>query len=996
MMKFILQRPIATFMVAIAFLVLGVVASFQISTNLLPAIPVPEITVQVSYPNQTSRSLETNVIRQLRNQLQQIAQLKTIQTEARDGFGLVKLQFAYGVSTDLAFIEANEKIDMAMNFLPRDLPRPRVIKAATSDIPVVYVSVSNPTNTSTEAFLDLSEFTFTVLKRRIEQLPDIAIADVSGHLFAEVQVVPQLSKLQALGLDQQVIMEAINNNNFEIGDLLIQDGIYQYNLRFSSPLQNKADIENIRVNVNNNIYLLKDLAEVKIVSEQIRGASSTNAKRAIQIALIKQADASVYEMNETLQSFIQTMQQEYPHLQFQTHQDQTTLLKLSIDNLKSSLLVGSILAILIIFVFMQDLKSPIIIGVSIPLALIISFLLLYFFGLSINIISLSGLILGVGMMIDNAIIVIDNITQKLDEGLPLFKACASGTSEIISPLISSVLTTCMVFFPLVFLSGITGALFYDQALAVAIGLVSSLLVSIFVIPSIYLQIHQKTTKKKKRKDVLSNAYKNGFRLFYQKKWLTLCIALLFLGLGMFFVNHLPFEKLPSLKESEMRLKIDWNKNIGVEENLKKTEALFQEMEDVSFVIEAAEQRYLLQREPTQNFSETQVYVKAKSPSHLAEVQQQIIAQTKNTQTLVEFLPPRNIFQYIFGGEEEELIAQVTSRNKIEVPSENELVEIQSLLPFPAQKIPLQSTYNLQIKNENLVLYKVEYNRLINEIKTVLQRNFVSELRNVQRFIPIRMGYDESDIQQSLQTNFVLNQDNQLIPLYQLVEMKKELQYKSINANRAGEFLKIIPSEEVEIQQNLINNTSKALSNSAYNVQFSGSFLEKDALYNELLGVIVVSILLLYFIMAAQFNSLTQPLIILTEIPIDIGGSLLLVWLFGADINLMTGIGIVVMSGIVINDSILKIHTMNMLHEQGLSIDDAILEGGKRRLKPILMTSITSILALLPFLFIEGLGADLQKPLALAVIGGLGVGTFISLYFLPILYKWFTKSKKAAQ
>ncbi|MGM0635103.1 MAG: efflux RND transporter permease subunit [Bacteroidota bacterium] len=987
-MKFILKRPIATFMIALAFLMLGVAASFKIPTALLPDIPVPEITVQVSYPNQTARNLETNVVRQLRNQLQQIAQLNDIETESRDGFGLLKLKFDYGTSTDLAFIEANEKIDMAMNSLPRDLQRPRVIKAATSDIPVIYLSVSNSQNSSEEAFLDLSEFTTNVLKRRIEQLPDIAIADVSGHLFAEVQIIPDLAKLQSLGLDQEILIEAINNNNFEIGDLLIEDGIYQYNMRFSSPLQNKSDIETIRLNVDNNIYLLKDLAKVKILSEQIRGASSTNQERAIQIALIKQAEASVYEMNEKLDDFISEIETEYPHLNFQTHQDQTTLLKLSIDNLKSSLLLGGILAIMIIFVFMRDLKSPIIIGISIPLALVIALLFLYLFGLTINIISLSGLILGVGMMIDNSIIVIDNITQKLEEGKSLFTACAQGTSEIISPLISSVLTTCMVFFPLVFLSGITGALFYDQALAVAIGLVASLLVSIFVIPSIYLQIHQKTTRKKN--NWLTDYYKKGFQVFYRKKHITFSIALLFFGLGIFFFQHLDFNKLPQLKENEMRINIDWNKNIGVEENLEKTQKLFQDLKDITYVIEAGEQRYLLQREPTQNFSEAQVYLKAKSPKHLNEIKTEIQQRVQNTNWVVTFSPPKNIFQYVFGGDDVELVAAVTSQDKIEIPFEDEVNQIEAAFPFQTQEIPMQNIYNLQVKHENLLLHQVDYSKLIAEVKTALQRNFISELRNVQRFIPIRMGYQEADIQQSLQNNFVLNKDEQLIPLYQLVEVKKEIQYKTIHGKRDGEFLKFIPKDKVKVTTELLEETKKNFSALPYNINFSGSFLDKEILFNELLGVISVSILLLYFIMAAQFNSLTQPLIILTEIPIDIGGSLLLVWLFGGDINLMTGIGIVVMSGIVINDSILKIHTMNQLKKQGLSIDKAIEEGGKQRLKPILMTSITSILALLPFLFIEGLGADLQKPLALAVIGGLLVGTFISLYFLPILYKWFTR------
>lgn len=231
----------------------------------------------------------------------------------------------------------------------------------------------------------------------------------------------------------------------------------------------------------------------------------------------------------------------------------------------------------------------------------------------------------------------------------------------------------------------------------------------------------------------------------------------------------------------------------------------------------------------------------------------------------------------------------------------------------------------------------------------------------------------------------------VMPLNKLIEIKSKVNYKIISADRGGEYISLKPIEDYKNPDNLIKKTQKLFSkNTDYNIKFTGAYFSNQDLMQEFIIVIIVSLCLLYFVMAAQFNSLIQPFIILLEIPINIGGALLLVWVFDGSLNIMTGIGIVVMAGIVINDSIIKIHTINSLRKSGLEVDQAILKAGEMRLKPILMTSLTTILALLPFLFISGLGADLQKPLALSVIGGLTVGTFISLYFIPILYKFLVK------
>ncbi len=1000
MVKFLINRPIAVFMTTLAFLLLGLVASSKIPTSLMPDIPIPEITVQISYPNNTARELETNVVRPLRNQLLQVSNLKDITSETRDGFATLKLQFEYGTNTHLAFVEANEKVDASLNYLPRDLERPKVIKASATDIPIVNITVSLKDVYSDEKFLELSEFTETVLKKRIEQLPDIALADISGLTKSEIVVTPNTHKLQSLGIGSNELINAIKQNNFELGNLLVQDGIYQYNFKFSNPLKSKKDIEKIYVNIHNKLFQLKDLANVKLTSQQNRGLVYVNGKRGLVLAIIKQADARVYKLKESLEKITKSFVTDYPNLEFTRNQDQTKLLKLSINNLKSSLWIGSFLAILIMFFFLQDVKSPLIIGLSIPISLVISILFMFLFGLSINIISLSGLILGVGMMIDNAIIVIDNITQKLEEGKTLVQSCSEGTNEIITPLISSVLTTCSVFLPLLFLSGITGALFYDQAIAVSIGLGSSLLVSILLIPVIYKQLKNRKYKIEKwlKFDVktqhIENWYEKGYHFFFKRKSIVFGIAIFSTLLGVFFFYTMTYTQLPIINQNEAILEIDWNENIHVNENQKRINKLFNNTSNLTTIYsQAGEQQFLLQRENTKSFSEGVVYFKAASIKEIEKVKEQL--QNKISEdypkALFSIKEPKNIFQYLFGKQKSELIAQVFSRNSLEVPSEQKLDTIYNLLnKKTTTNISLKQTVFIEILHEKVLLYDVSYADLMNELKTTFNQNFIDNLKTSQKFIPIKLNYSTATFEKMIVDLFVKNKNKQLISVRNLIKTHTAQQYKTINASRNGEFLAFTiqtdnqPEKKIKLIQKIFQNQEQ------FNVRFDGGFFDLKMLGNELGIVILIAILLLYFIMAAQFESLWQPLIILLEIPIDIGGALLLLWLFGGTINVMAAIGIVVMSGVIINDSILKLHTINMLRKKGYDIENAIKTGGKLRLKPILMTSLTTILALVPFLFMSGLGAELQRPLALTVIGGMFIGTFISLYFIPLMYYLLSK------
>jgi len=981
-------------------LLLGIVASTRIPTALMPDIAIPEITVQLSYPNNTARALETNVVRPLRNQLLQVAHLKDIESETRDGFSTLKLYFEYGTNTDYAFIETNEKVDGSLNYLPRDLERPKVIKASATDIPILNLTVSLKDSYSDERFLELSEFTETVLKKRIEQLSDIAMADMSGQTEAEIIITPDKNKIQSLGIDNNVLIEAIKQNNFELGNLIVQNGIYQYNFKFSNPLRTKRDIENIYLNIHDKLFQLKNLANVSIEPKLDRGLVYVNGQRAIVLSIIKQADARVYDLKTSLETLTQAFQNDYPNLEFSTNQDQSQLLKLSIDNLKSSLWIGSILAILIMFFFLKDIKSPLIIAISIPTSLIVSLLLMYGFGLSINIISLSGLILGVGMMIDNAIIVIDNITQKLESGLNLSSACIEGTNEIITPLISSVLTTCSVFLPLLFLSGITGALFYDQALAVSIGLGSSLLVSIIVIPVLYKKLKNRSFKLEQwlkfnvKTQHIENWYEKGYIFFFKRKWIVYGVSLIGILTAIVLFKTMHYSQLPELNQNEVIVDIDWNENITVQENQNRIQSVLQDIPNIQTQFsQTGEQQFLLQRENTKSFSEASVYLKSSSTSEIEQIKKDITSSvvTRYPNANVSFNPPKTIFQYIFNTNQSPLIAQVHSSNALEVPSEDKLSEVKVLLANKSSsEIPLQQTVTIQVIQENVLLYDVNYDDLVNELKTSFNQNFIDNLKTAQKFIPIKLNYDIKAFEDIISNLFVKNTNDAYIPVKHLIKVNAIEQYKTITANRSGEYLKFDIDNTKAIDNKMATIQNAFQRHKDFNVRFGGSWLELKELNQQLIVVVIVALLLLYFIMAAQFESFWQPLIILLEIPIDIGGALLLLWLFGGTINVMAAIGIVVMSGVIINDSILKIHTINLLRKQGLDTQDAIKQGGKLRLKPILMTSLTTILALTPFLFINGFGAELQRPLALTVIGGMLIGTFISLYFISLAYSWFSK------
>jgi multidrug efflux pump subunit AcrB len=1013
-------------MAFLAFLFIGIATTSNLPVSLMPDIDIPVISVRVASTEMPARQLENTVVKQIRNLLKEVNHVESMKSETRDGTAWIELRFKHGTSIDLASIEVNEKVDKAMNFMPRDMNRPEVIRASASDIPVFYLMVNKKEAALTgnkEEFLQLSNFTSQVIRKRLEQLPEVALVDMSGLQYPEIKITPHAAYLQNGSFTISELEQVLQENNIDLGNLLIRDGQYQYNIRFNTRLRDVSDIANVPINLNGKVVLLKEVADISLQPQQAQGNIKVDSHYAISMAVIKQTDAKMADLKQELNVLVSHFKNDYPELDFTVTRDQSKLLQYSINNLGQSLLIGGLLAFLVMFLFLRERKAPWLIGISIPVSLLLSLLLFYLTGLSINIISLSGLILGVGMMIDNSIIVIDNITQhrqrnaikderqKSEVGsqessselearssMLLSKSCEDGTNEVIRPLISSVLTTCAVFIPLVFMKGMSGALFFDQAVAVSIGLGISLIVSITLLPTLYRLFYGKTKNEEVKKVSYPryyNWYESGLKFVLRRQFLTILIVILLVVGAAGLWQTLKTSRFPEVSHDETVLKIDWNEPLTLSENNQRVHQILAgiEIQPEYCIEEAGKQQYLLNSGEEAGTSENTLFIKMTSPGELVKLISQLSNHLQNhfPDADFSFSESENLFNLAFGKSEAPLIARFSHFNP---GNENYLAELTALLSDLEQasqgniqsKLITRKLILLETNPEKLMFYQVDNDELYREIKSAFNVNTVFTMNNSNMFVPVSIGNSFQSVYEIIQNITIKNNNGEPIPLSGLVSVSSGTGLKSIVAGKENEYFPVMFEIDSRDFKELSGTIKEIATNHKnFDLSFGGSILSNQKMLKELLLIIGISLLLLYFILAAQFESFVLPVIVLLEVPIDLFGAFLFLKIFGAGINIMSAIGIIVMTGIIINDSILKIDTINKLRGEGYSLIRSIMEAGRRRLKPILMTSVTTILAMVPFLFQKGMGAELQQPLALAIIGGMFLGTFVSLYFIPMMY-----------
>ena len=1000
MLRTLLRRPIAVTMTLIVIVTLGVLAFQRIPLSLMPDIDVPRIMVQMSAQGSSAREIEQQIVSPMRQQLSQVSGLKSIESTSCTDAGIVTLTFAPGSDMSLLFIEVNEKIDHAMSYMPKDMERPKVMKIGAMDIPAFYVDITGGKPEQTSRLIR------NVISKRLEQLPEVAMVDYNGMVGTQITILPDEMKMRALGISNSDIEKAISDNNIVLAALSVRNGIYRYSIHFDSQIISVHDIEDIYLQIEGRLLQLKDICKVEESAAERKGSVTSDGHNAITMAVIKQSDAQMSSLQSRVDTLMSDLGKDYPELKFNITRDQTQLLSYSMSNLEWNLILGIITASVVLFLFIGGWRLPLLVVISIPLSLILTLICFYLMDISLNIISLSGLILGVGMIVDNAIIVIDNIRQK---GKATDNNIVDAVKEVIMPMFSSVLTTCSVFIPLIFLSGTAGALFYDQAMGISIALFCSLAVAALVLPVYYFLLcknHKILSKKKstiadKLNIRLSRYYESGMRytLRHSKQMLvffSVCIVAI-----VVLFPYLRKERMPEIAHDDALITIDWNAGITPEENNRRMAELLKEVKPFleTSTTMVGGQDFILSHTKNITSSEAVCYMKCKSADKLGEA-------TRKMQKYIGIYYPNakmetglaaNIFDMIFSTEEPDLQVRLHRRDGGRPAVELTQMVTDSLRThFPQLGIQPVSTevyMKLTSDAEQMAYYKVSYQQLYSRLKELLGTNSIYNINSGGENIPVIVGSDSKDAKVLL-SNTIRNADGIDIPISYLVREQHADDYKHLYASDEGEFsvINIDKAKDSEVKEVMAYVTSLTDNNKKGMLQasFVGSYFSSRTMIGELVMVLVVALLLLYFILAAQFESIIQPMIILMEVVVDIALVLLAVWMAGESLNIMSMIGMVVMCGIIINDSILKVDTINRIYRsvsqpQKHTLLKAIMVAGHRRLMPIVMTSLTTILAIAPFLHRGDMGSALQFPLSFAIIVGMMVGTMVSLFFVPLVY-----------
>lgn len=984
-------------------LILAGIGIRNTDVSLLPDLDIPVMIIQVDAPEKSPQEVEMQVLAPLRRYLLTMNGIERLTAEGNWGHGEIRIHFVYGRDMEKAFIETNEKVDLSLNDIPRELARPRVIKTRAEDLPAYLLSLRHKQQFGS-SFLDLSEFAREVLRRRLEQLEEIALVDIHGAEKLHIEIIPDDDKLGALGLDQEIIQQEINNQNIPVSSIIIKERNYQYLVQIGHPLHSLSQLKEVKLVAGDRVLQLSDVAEVRYASQAATGAFVDQGVTAISLAIIKTPRSSLWDLEKNLRRIIEQVKADFPGLELTISRDQTRLLEVTIQTLYSSLVLGCILAVAIVFFFYGYWRIPALMAIVIPVSLLISLLFLRAFSISINMLSLSGILLGLGLMIDNGIIVLDNISQEWTSGDDLATACIRGTNEMIRPLLTSMLTTCSVFIPLMFLSGLAGALFWDQALAVSISLLISYLVSIILLPTLYFSLIKRkhidrVRKKNQIIKYLEKWYHRGIKFVLSHKAIATLSILLFL-VGLFpAMQNIQIKRFPVLPESAIEILIDWNEPVRPDIVMGRLHSIFENIPE-SWQAHIGEGQYLQNNFYDGKINTTEVLVRYTQQTSTAELKKSILQKIQDLfpRAIVNIAPEKTAFHMMFPEEKDktELLCYLP-QNQNTINSRLFQEYLARLKEETANHVNIQlptsdKSYLLELNMENMLHYQVDQRILVAELKKVLGQNEITKISSFQYQLPVVVRSAPEQIEEVLFNHLIINTDNNQIPVRQLVTLKSDLEPRSVFANEEGTYLPIwIPSSDENMVMQVVDRLSAAFPEIKVDVLSRAK--QNRQTIQEIIFALLASVLLLYFLMAAQFESLVLPLVVLLEIPISLAGSVYVLWLFGHSINVMSAIGMVVTMGIIINDSIIKIDTIQRMKRTGMPVREAIINGGLKRLNPIIMTSLTTILAVVPFLWGDDLGRMLQRPLALSLIGGMGIGTLVSLFVIPMVYEMLNTINK---
>ncbi len=1008
MLKYIIHRPIAVILSFLSLLIIGVILFGKIPISLLPQVQVPQIIIFNTYPNSPATTVEKNFLQPVREKLSSIEGLNSIESKAINHYGTVYLNFEYGTRMDLAYIEVNEKLDLLTNQFPKDLGRPQVIRVNTSDIPIVRLQITPRSNSN---LLEVSDFALKVLRKRLEQIDGVSLVDINGQQDGIILIRPKSNLLSSLGIKEDIIFNTINSYSLDFGSLNVKNGQYRYLVKLENTVESIEQIKQIPIHTKSGlVVLLSEIAEISTEYENPSGYHLFNSGESLVMTIHKQDRSRMNNLIPKINTTVEKFKKDYPRVDFALTQDQSFLLDAGISNLKQDLIYGGILTILLLFLFLGNWASPILMSISIPLSLIITFILFYIFNISLNIISLSGLALGIGMLIDNSIVVIDSISRKRKKGLNATDSAIEGTNEVITPVISQVLTTVAVYIPLVLLSGIAGVLVFDQSIALSISLGVSLLVAFILIPLLY-RLFLKSPFSDIKDDTIfyswiSKGYHKMIDHILKHKLIYVIITIAIMPLGFIFISFIPKRTLPKISQTDSQVIIDWNEPIGVGENLKRTKELIGRFDTGVLYTESdiGIKKYLLQGNRN-SIQQTEIYFSYLTEEIRLQKENEIKIWIRNNypSAIINVEEAPNAFTQLFRNSSNYLEARfrsISDQNGI-----NELTSIQKIInnTHPGNLgsgFSMEKSLEVLYDYDKMSLYGINRDDIIKKLQIEFGNYQISEIKKFGEIIPIQISSNSG--QHNLVSNQFVDSKNKIsYPISEFISLYYTEEPKEVSADIGGVYKSIYWENQNINFDYLMDKVTQDAVLYDYKVDFIGRYFEDNRNLTQLWYIFFIVLFLLYIILAFQYESLIQPFLVMLTIPIGISGGMFMLWIMGGTLDVMAAIGFIVILGLIVDDPILKVETLNRLQKKylnmGLKKDSQLLmrmihEAGDICLKPLLMVSLTTSFALLPVLFVGGIGNDLQKPLALVIIGGLTIGTFFTTWFVPLAF-WFLNKHK---
>jgi HAE1 family hydrophobic/amphiphilic exporter-1 len=1004
---FSVRRPIFISMVTLILVILGSVSLSRLQIDLLPSIELPTASVRTSYEGASPEVMERLVTQIIEEIIATVPGVEEISSRSEEGDSRVNVTFVWGTDLDSAAIDLRATIEDEINELPDDIQRPRVSKFDIDSFPVVLLGISSPLDP-----VELTQLIEDRIRYRFTQIPGVAQVDFWGGFPREVRVELDPEKVNALGLALNEVVEALRDANLDRPAGEIDDGRFEVTLRAPAQFENLDEIRDTVIEIREGAAIrIGDVAEIRDTYEKQTRIIRVNGERGVRIAIRKQAAANTVEVSHGILQEIDRINQEFPQIRVVPVINQGNFIERSIQNVARSVLYGGGLAILILLFFLRNIRSTVIISLSIPISIIATFSLVYFGGLTINLMTLGGLALGVGMMVDSSIVVLENIFRRRDENRETPpEAAARGAQEVGPAILASTITTLVIFLPIVFVQGVSGLLFRELAYVIAFALVCSLVLSLSVVPmlaSVLLRpkkaqrrhapwiesLKMRTTAGFER---LNAGYARVLRAALRHRATVVVASIALFVISLFILPLIGTEFMPPSDEGEVR--VSGEMEVGTRLDLLDRQTRLMESIVYPAVPEATSSVVSVQ----ENEGEIRMSLlpsaqRARSNVAIAEdLRQRLEGQIPGMTIRTRAPQGQFLLERILGGSDgitveirgfdfdtlralsEEVasriaevdgITDVDQSDDVGLPQQSILLDRSKIADLGFTPRDITQLIETAIAGSQAGNFRSEGNsyRILVQLKDAEQRS-LDEVLN----LTLLTATGENVALRNLVTT-----ESSRAP--QRITRKYQQRQVTVSGNVAGR-----PLGDVAVDVQAALDRIPRPDN--YDLIVAGNYEEQQESFRELITALILSLVLVYMVLACQYESFRDPLIVMVATPMAGIGVLLTLWLTSTTLNLQSAIGCIMLGGIVVNNAILLVDQASRLRsDEALNVHDAVLEAGRRRLRPILMTTLTTILGLLPLALGIGEGADAQAPLARAVVGGLVGASLITLVLIPVVY-----------